>query len=86
MSLPIIWIIVIAAILVGLQWKTLFNNQNANEGSVGEKIVFLTLLILGIGLNIALFKDWLTRSPLDVLRMLFGPAAQAIAHWGMVGK
>ncbi|WP_317967236.1 hypothetical protein [Paenibacillus sp. CCS19] len=86
MSLQIIWILIIAAILLGLQWKILFNQRNANKGSVGEKIAFCTLLVLGVGLNIALFEDWLTASPLNVLRRLLGPAAEAIAQWGMVGK
>ncbi|MBD3919145.1 hypothetical protein H8B09_10295 [Paenibacillus sp. PR3] len=86
MPLSIVWIIIIAGIVIGIQRGMLFNKPNANKGSTGEKIAFYTLLVLGVGLNIALFKDWLMVSPLNVLRMMFGPAAEAIAQWGMVGK
>ncbi|PWW00770.1 hypothetical protein DFQ01_112123 [Paenibacillus cellulosilyticus] len=86
MSLSIVWILIAAAILLGLQWGMIFNKANANKGSVGEKIAFFTLLFLGIGLNIALFKDWLTASPLIGIRDLLAPAAKSLAQWGLVGK
>lgn|GEM_PF-1446907 len=84
MSLSVVWIIIIALVFTGIQRKMLFNKQDANKGSIGEKIAFYSLLILGVGLNIALFNDWLLASPLYVLRMLFSPTAEAIARWGLV--
>lgn len=86
MLLQIVWILIIAIIMVCLQWMTVFKKKNGNKGSVGERASFIVLLLMGVSLNIALFKDWLTGSPLFVLRLLFGPAAQALAQWGMVGK
>jgi hypothetical protein len=79
----IIWTCLTSIGLTLLQWLLLFRNR---RGTISERVVFGVIMVAATVLNIMLLNDWLTTSPLIVLRAIFGPASQMLQHWGLVGK
>lgn len=77
-----IWIGVAAAVFVLIQWLTVFRGS---KGTAWEKAASITILLAAAGLNLALYNDWLTTSPLIALRNVYLPAAKALQQWGMAG-